>query len=144
MEKIHPIKPVEVEIKERYTLEDLQKAREELKFWEDRFVNTSSNNPDKFRSQIKDANRKIRRIKDSLKASGLLEKTDTEKLTQKLDSLYPNSKSRRIVTWEGDKYQIRYFPLDKSRSGKTVHEWGHEWRLVEDTPKKTTTEPNGS
>lgn len=126
--------------KKEYTLEDLEKARGELRFWEDKFANTRANNPNKFRPQIKDAGRKVRWIKESLKASGIIEKTSTEKMTEILDQLYPNAKSRRIVTYEGERYQIRYFPLDKSRSGKTVHEWGHEWRLIEETPKNTATE----
>ena len=123
-----------------YTLEDLEKAREEVRFWEDKFANSRGNNPNKFRSQIEDAGRKVRYITDALKASGIVEKTDTKKLTAELDKLYPNAKSRKVVTYEGKRYQIKYFPLDKSRSGKTVHEWGHGWRLVVEAPKKAATE----
>lgn len=140
MEKPTFENPSEADPKREYMLEDLEKAREELKFWEDKFANTRANNPNKFRSQIKDAGRRVRWIKESLKASGIIEKSDTEKITAELDTLYPNAKSKRIVTYKGEKYQIRYFPLDKSRSGKTVHEWGHEWRLVEESPKNTATE----
>ena len=130
--------------KKEYTLEDLEKAREELRFWEEKFANARGNNPNKFRSQIKDAGRNVRWIKEALKTSGIIEKSDTEKMAATLDKLYPNAKSKRVVTYEGERYHIRYFPLDKSRSGKTVHEWGHEWRLVEETPKKVVTDiPQG-
>lgn len=118
-----------------YTLEDLEKAQEELRLWEDRLDKTLSNNLNKFRSQVKDARIKIRLIKEILKASGVIEKTDAEKIIEALDKLCPNAKSKQIVTYEEKMYQIRYFPLDKSLSGKTVHEWGHEWRLIEKSPK---------
>ena len=132
--------PTETSSQKEFTLEDLEKARVELRFWEEKFANARGNNPNKFRSQIKDAGRNVRRIKEALKAAGIIEKTDKEKITAELDTLYPNAKTKKIVTYEGERYQIRYFPLDKSRSGKTVHEWGHEWRLLEGEPEKTVTE----
>lgn len=118
--------------KGQYTLEDLEKAREGLESWQERFANDSSNNPNKYQSQIKDAITRVRLIEGALKTSGLLEKTEQEKLTEELDELYPDAKSRKIVTYQGKRYQIRYFPLDQSRSGKTVREWGHDWRLLKE------------
>jgi len=70
-------------------------------------------------------------IERELKNAGIIEMTDQEKLNIELDKLYPNARSTTIVEHNGQKYQIRYFPLEKSRSRKTVKEWGHEWVQVE-------------
>ena len=35
-------------------------------------------------------------------------KTKEEKITEELDKLYPNAKSKTIVEYNGEKYQIRY------------------------------------
>ena len=34
------------------------------------------------------------------------------------------------LEFEGKKYQRMFYPLQKSRSGKTVTEWGKSWSLV--------------
>ena len=44
-------------------------------------------------------------------------------MRDELDLLYPNAKSQTIVTHNGKQYQIRYSPLVKSRSRKTVKEY---------------------
>ncbi len=120
------------------TLADLEKARQELEYWQERFGKDSSSNPDKYSSQIRDAAIRVRDIKTALKKAGVIEMTPEEKLTAKLDELYPNARSRTVVEYEGQKYEIIYFPLETSRSGKTVHEWGHKWRpFKEKEPKKS-------
>jgi hypothetical protein len=35
--------------------------------------------------------------------------------------------STEIVEFEGRRYQRRFYPLERSRSRKTVTEWGREW-----------------
>jgi len=47
-----------------------------------------------------------------------------------LDKLYPNAKSKTKIEYNGKKYILRYYPLEVSRSGKTVQEWGHSWELI--------------
>lgn len=124
------------EQKRELTLADLEKAKAELRLWEGR-VGETSNNPDKYSSQIQDAAQKVRHIETALKKAGVIEMTPEEKLTDELDKLYPNARSRTIVEHQRQKYEIVYFPLVSSRSGKTVHEWGHEWRpFKEKKPKK--------
>lgn len=110
-----------------YSLEDLAQAEAELKRWDDAFANDSSNNPNKYAAQRRDARSKIRRITEHLKLLGVIEKTEAEKLNDELDRLYPNAPSKLVVAHNGRKYQSRYFPLVQSRSRKTVKEWGHEW-----------------
>lgn len=110
-----------------YTLEDLAQAEAELKRWDDAFANDSSNNPNKYDAQRRDARSKVRRITENLKLSGIIEQTEAEKLNGELDRLYPNAPSKSVVVHNGCKYQVRYFALVQSRSRKTVKEWGHEW-----------------
>jgi hypothetical protein len=70
-------------------------------------------------------------VEDHLKQTGAIEYTEQEKLDMELDKIYPNAKSKTVVEYNGKKYKIGYFPLERSRTGKTVHEWGHTWKLIE-------------
>lgn len=110
-----------------YTLEDLNAAEAELKRWDDAYANDTSNNPNKYEAQRRDARRTLRQISDALKRSGILQMSEEERLTNELDQLYPGARTKTIVSHNGGKYQIRYFPLAWSRSRKSVTEWGHEW-----------------
>ena len=113
--------------KPAYTLADLAGAEQELKEWQERY-GESGNNPNRFMAQIRQAASKVRTIENSLREAGLIELTTQEKLNQTLDLLYPNAQSKMIVAHEGQRYQIRYYPMSSSRSGKTVHTWGHDWQ----------------
>lgn len=110
-----------------YTLEDLAAAQESVRYWDEAFANDRSNNPEKHFANRRDAAAKLREVERSLKDQGLLPKTAQELLDEELDRFYPNAKSKTVVTHEGRKYRVRYFPLVKSRSRKTVKEWGHTW-----------------
>ena len=113
-----------------YNMDDLAAAKTESRRWNDAFANDRSNNPNKFEAQRRDAEAKVREIEGSLKRQGLLAKSEADVLNEELDHLYPNAKSRTIVTHNGQRYQVRYFPLVQSRSRKTVKEWGHSWTLL--------------
>lgn len=113
-----------------YSLESLAAAEAELKRWDDAYANDSSNNPNKHEAQRRDARRMVRVISAELKRLGLIEKSEKESLTEELDLLYPGAKSKTTVVHNGVRYQIRYFPVEKSCSRKTVTEWGHEWAPV--------------
>lgn len=109
------------------TKEDLEHARKDLQEWQDRFDRYSGNNPDKYQTDIRAARRRVREIEDALKASGELPLSDAERLSAALDKAFPDAKSRDIVEYQGRKFQRRFYPLEKSRSRKTVTEWGREW-----------------
>ena len=113
-----------------YTLDSLAKAEANLKHWNDKFSNDSSNNPDKHLSQRTSAAREVRMITAELKRLGILEMTETEKLDAELDRLYPGAKSKSIVMHNGRRYQVTYFPVEKSRSRNSVNEWGHRWTAL--------------
>jgi hypothetical protein len=55
---------------------------------------------------------------------------EEEKITRELDELYPRAKSQTTVQYQGNQYQIKYFPLSKSEDGQKVKEWGHRWVSV--------------
>jgi hypothetical protein len=115
-----------------YTLEAYEKARAELTLWNERWDNYTGNNPDKYQTDIRDAARKAREIKQYLEDVGLLERSYKEKLERELNRIFPNAQSKEIVEHNGKKYRRRYWPLEKSRSGKTVKEWDKSWVMVEE------------
>lgn len=109
------------------TTEDLEHARKELQDWQDRFDRYSGNNPDKYQADIRAARGRVRQLEDALKASGELPRSEQENLSAELDNAFPNAKSKEIVEYRGHRYQRRFYPLERSRSRKTVTEWGREW-----------------
>jgi hypothetical protein len=115
-----------------YTLEDYEKAKAALKNWIDRFDRYSGNNPDKYQADIRTARNKMRAIEEHLKRVGTLPLTDQESLEIKLDKVFQKASSKQIVEFEGKRYQRKFFPLEKSRSRKTVIEWGKSWIEVGD------------
>lgn len=118
--------------KPKYTLEDLERERQ----WDSGF---GPNNPNAVLRENRQHAQRLKEIKESLIEQGILQKpepTEQQKTDAELDKLYPNAKSRKIVEYNGKRYQSRYFPRDISRSGKTIHEWGHTWRLVEEKFEK--------
>ena len=107
-----------------YTLDDYEKAKAEARKWTEAFDRYSGNNPNKYQSDIKQARVKLREIEQDLKRRGVLMTNDKEKLEAELDKQFPEAKSKQSVEYKGNRYQRKYFPLEKSRSGKTVTEWG--------------------
>lgn len=110
-----------------YTIDDLNKAQEELNDLNRRWENYSGNNPDKYQSDIKIARSNVRSIMNYLKSTGVLEMTPHETLNTELNRAFPNARSKEIVEYNGQKYQRQFFPLEKSRSRKTVTVWGKDW-----------------
>lgn len=117
--------------KTMYTFEDYEKARLELHRWNKQWDNYTGNNPHKYQTDIRDAARKVREIELFLKDAGILERTESEQLEIELDRMFPNAQTREVVEYNGKKYRRQFWPLEKSRSGKTVKEWGKSWLPVE-------------
>ena len=114
------------------TIKDLENAREELQNWEDRFDRYSGNNPDKYQADIRTARRRVREIEETLKASGEMPRSNIERLNAELDRAFPNAKNKEIVEYQGQRYQRRFYPLERSRSRKKVTEWGRAWVELKD------------
>ncbi len=117
-----------------YTTEDLEKAKQDLERANE--IGMSGNNPNAGRARQQAARARLKTVEQTLKQSGKVEKTPEEKLTEELDQLYPNAKSKTVIEYQGKKFQIRYFPLESSRTGKTVFEWGHQWVPFSEEPTK--------
>lgn len=113
-----------------YTLEDYDRARAELARWNEAWDSYTGNNPEKYRGDVMAALRKVREIEASLKNAGLLELTEQERLDLELSRTFPNAQSKEVVAYEVKQYRLRFYPLEKSRSGKTVTEWGRRWELA--------------
>ena len=52
-----------------------------------------------------------------------------------LDESFPNAPSREIQILNGVRYQKRFFPVKRSKTGKTVKEWRTEWLNLDDKEK---------
>jgi hypothetical protein len=121
----------------KYTLDDLKQAEETLVYLEERGDSYRGNNPNTGRG-IETARLEVSLIKDHLRAAGILPPvpprppTEKELLEKELDEAFPNAQSKQIVTHKGQKYQRRFWPFDKSRSGKTVHVWTRSWIKIDE------------
>lgn len=58
--------------------------------------------------------------------------TKAELLNAELDALFPLARSKQIVTHNGWRYMKPFYPLESSRSGKTVIAWGLTLELKEE------------
>lgn len=114
----------------QYTLQDLEKAQSELMRITDKIANDSSNNPNKYESDRKSKAREVLLIEGQLKTYGVIEMTDEEKLTKQLDELFPDARSKQIITHNGKKYQKCFSPAEMSRSRKNVMAWNSWWKAV--------------
>lgn len=124
--------------RQEYTEEDLEEAERDLERANE--IGMSGNNPNAGRARQQVARARVRTVEQALKQSGKIEKTLEERLTEELDKLYPNAKSKTVVEYQGKKYQVRYFPLESSRTGKTVFEWGHQWVIFSEESAKKSSE----
>jgi hypothetical protein len=109
----------------KYTLEDYEQEK-------NRDVDVRANNIGAWQRAMHQHGQRLREMETYLKQTGVLEYSPEERLNAELDKLFPSAKSKTIVEYRGNKYRVRYFPLDKSNSGKTVYEWGHAWELVKE------------
>lgn len=110
-----------------YTVDDYEKAKAALKKLNDRFDRYDGNNPNKYQADLKMARSRLRTIEAYLKEVGIIAITDKERIEKVLNKAFPNAKSKEVVEFEGKCYQLRFFPLEMSRSRKTVTEWGKSW-----------------
>jgi hypothetical protein len=115
-----------------YTIEDYEEARAELRRWDERWANYSGNNPDKYQADLKAARKKVRYIELYLKDAGILPLTEQELLERHLDTAFPKARSKEVVEFNGKKNCRRFFPMEMSRSRKTVTEWGKSWEEVKE------------
>jgi hypothetical protein len=111
----------------KYTLDDLLAAERELKRLRTAFDGYSGNNPDKYESDLKAARRDLDFVTDALKRQGTIPWTEEENLAHVLDAKFPKARSKQVVEHEGERYQLRFSPIEWSRSRKTVARWDRAW-----------------
>ncbi|MGJ8530106.1 hypothetical protein [Maritalea sp.] len=119
-------------MEQTYTPNDLEEATKSLREWQDKFERYTGNNPDKYQADIRTARRLVLLIENALKASGQLALSENEVLEKELDQMFPNAKSKEMVEYKGQKFQRKFWPLEKSRSGKNVVEWSRGWVAMGD------------
>jgi hypothetical protein len=115
-----------------YTINDLKKANAELDEMEKQWVAAGladGSNP--LDGEAKLVAGKVREIEEDLKRRGIIPYTDHELAEESLDAAFPNAQSKEVVTYNGKKYQRRFYPIEKSKTGKTVRKWGKEWVLLD-------------
>ncbi len=110
-----------------YSLQDCENAKAELRAVQTHWENYSGNNPDKYRGDLKAARSKLRAIESNLKERGELPLTEHERLERELNRAFPKARNKDIVEYRGKKYRLRYYPVERSRSRKSVTEWGKSW-----------------
>ena len=104
-------------------LDEYEAAKVRLAAVQARWANYSGNNPDKYRSELREAQEHLAATEAELKRLELLPITDAERLGAALDRAFPNARSKEIVTFEGARYQRRFYPATRSNSGKSVRSW---------------------
>lgn len=114
----------------RATPQELEHAKAELARLDESWASDTSGNPDKHFARRQAARRRVRALTAQLKAQGDLPMTAHEQLCAAIDAEHPNARSGEIVEHAGQRYRRRFFPVEKSRSGKTVTEWGRTWEAV--------------
>jgi len=119
-------------MEQAFTPSNLEEATKLLREWQDKFDRYSGNNPNKYQANIRAARRRVRLIENALKASGQLALSEDEALEKELDRMFPNAKSKEVVEYKGQKFQRNFWPLEKSRSGKSVVEWNRSWVVMGD------------
>ena len=115
-----------------YSLDDLKTAQDTLDSINTKWSNYSGNNPNKYQSELKSARRSVKLITESLKSSGLIPLTEAETLNKELDILFPKARSKQIIEHNGAKYIKKFFPAEKSNSGKTVTAWDSYWEIIKE------------
>ncbi|RWR29902.1 hypothetical protein D2T31_08330 [Sinirhodobacter populi] len=115
------------------TIDDLKAAKAELESLQDRDSMDTSGNPEKYHTRIAGARQRVYEIEKALKSAGAIPRTEHEEMEFKLDKAFPAAKSRDIVEFEGTRFQRRFRPFTKSRSGKTVTTWDAYWTKLSES-----------
>ena len=113
-----------------YTLQSLENAKAHLAHLRERDASDTSGNVDKYHTRINRARWDVEHIERQLKINGLVPYSDAELLEIEIDKKFPKARSKDIVDHNGQKFQLRFSPKTKSRSGKTVTSWNRWWQLL--------------
>lgn len=116
-----------------YTLDDLTTAKAEFdrleQLWCDAFRHKQSNPYD---GQARAASMRLREIEDDLKKRGIIPFSQHELLVESLNQLFPKAQSREVVVYQGKRYRKKFWPLELSKTGKTVKKWANGWEPLDE------------
>lgn len=115
---------------EDFSLANLEDAKAHLSHLQERDSMDTSGNPDKYHTRIREARERVDEIEAALKKSGVLPYSEQELLDARIDELFPKARSKDIVEYEGSRYQLKFTPKTKSRSGKSVYSWYRRWQKI--------------
>lgn len=111
-----------------YDLSDLEEAERNFEYWSDRWSKEYvSDKPNKYDADAKKAALHFKEVTEYLKANGTIPFTNDELAQESLDQKYPRAQSRDVEVHNGVRYQKRFYPKKRSKSGKTVKEWDSAW-----------------
>jgi len=114
------------------TLDDLEAAKTALQAAIARQDAYDGNNPNKYATPVREAREMVASLTRSLKASGVLARTDHERLEARLDAAFPDTGHRDRVAFEGERYERWWCPATRSLSGQPMT-WDKGWTFVEPT-----------
>lgn len=112
------------------TLDDLRTATEALQSALERQDAYGGNNPNKHQTAVRLARERLDEVTQSLKAVGLLVRTEHETLEAKLHLAFPNTVSKTAVEYEGARYERWHSPATRSLSGHPMT-WAKGWTRLE-------------
>ena len=113
-----------------FTLQSLENAKSYLASLRERDSSDTSGNVDKYHTRINRARLEVDHITQHLKLSGAIPYSEKELLEMEINKLFPKARSKDIVEYLGQKYQLKFSPNTKSRSGKTVTSWSSWWQKL--------------
>jgi hypothetical protein len=113
-----------------YSLDDLVRAKAHLEDLRERDSLDTSGNVDKYHTRINRARWEVEHIEMALKSLGKLPYSEKELLEIEIDRAFPKARSREIVEFKGQKFELRFSPKTKSRSGKSVTSWNRWWQKL--------------
>jgi len=114
------------------TLDDLEAAKAALQAALARQDAYDGNNPNKYATPVREARERVAALTRTLKASGVLARTDHGRLEARLDAAFPGAGHRDRVIFEGKRYERWWSPATRSLSGQPMT-WNKGWTFVEPT-----------
>lgn len=121
------------------TLDDLRLAETDLKTAMARQDAYDGNTPNKHATSVRLAREEVTRLTRTLKAAGLLPRTESETLEVRLDAAFPKAAHKDQVSFEGIKYERWYSPATRSLSGNPMS-WDRGWIPIE--PPSSSSRPD--
>ncbi len=111
-----------------YSLEDLEEAKRNFEYWSDLWAKENCDpESNKYTPEAKKASQHLSNVEEYLKKNGTIPWTEEDLAQEYLNREYPRAQSRDVEIYSGARYRKHFYPKKRSKTGKTVKEWGSEW-----------------